>query len=74
MKQVVRTQTYLADLNAIEVRIALDSTSAGVDMWFLIDDQVEALMDENFPRRPGRVLGTFELVAHPNYVVIILNP
>jgi plasmid stabilization system protein ParE len=54
MKQVVRTQTYLDDLNAIEARIALDNPSAGVDMWFLIDDQVESLGDENFPRRLGR--------------------
>ena len=71
MKQVVRTQTYQDDLNAIEARIAMDNPSAGVDMWFHIDDQVELLGDENFPRRPGRVSGTFELVAHPNYVVIL---
>ncbi|MEI8031156.1 MAG: type II toxin-antitoxin system RelE/ParE family toxin [Comamonadaceae bacterium] len=71
MKQVVRTQTYQDDLNAIEARIALDNPSAGVDMWFLIDDQVESLGNENFPRRPGRVHGTCELVAHPNYVVIM---
>ena len=71
MKQVVRTQTYQDDLNAIEARIALDNPSASVDMWFLIDDQVESLGDENFPRRTGRVIDTFELVAHPNYVVIL---
>ena len=71
MKQVVRTQTYQDDLNAIEARIALDNPSAGVDMWFLIDDQVESLGDENFPRRLGRVRDTSELVAHPNYVVVM---
>ena len=70
MKQVVRTQTYQDDLNAIEARIALDNPSAGVDMWFLIDDQVESLGDENFPRRLGRVHDTSELVAHPNYIVV----
>jgi len=71
MKQVVRTQTYQDDLNVIEARIALDHPSAGVDMWFLIDDQVESLGDENFPRTLGRVHDTSELVAHPNYVVIM---
>lgn len=29
------------------------------------------MADPNFPRRPGRVAGTFELVAHPNYIVIL---
>jgi plasmid stabilization system protein ParE len=71
MKQVVRTQTYQDDLNAIEARIALDNPGAGVDMWFLIDDHVESLGDTNYPRRPGRVRGTSEMVAHPNYVVIM---
>ena len=40
-------------------------------MWLLIDDQVDALADSKFPRRPGRVVGTHELVAHENYVVIV---
>ncbi len=29
------------------------------------------LADPNFPRRPGRVKNTRELVAHPNYIVIL---
>ena len=29
------------------------------------------LVDPNFPRKPGRVKGTFELVAHANYIVIL---
>ncbi|MEI8324547.1 MAG: type II toxin-antitoxin system RelE/ParE family toxin [Betaproteobacteria bacterium] len=70
MKQVVRAQTYQDCLNAIEARIALDNPSAGVAMWFHIDDQVQSLVNENFPRRPGRVSGTFELVAHPNVVIL----
>jgi len=39
-------------------------------MWLRIDEQVEKLADPNFPRRPGRVAGTFELVAHKNYIVV----
>lgn len=71
MKQVVRTQTYRDDLDAIEANIAKDSPKAGADMWLYIDDQVTALADPNFPRRPGRVAGTAELVAHSNYIVIL---
>jgi len=40
-------------------------------MWLHIDDQVEKLADPKFPRRPGRVADTFELVAHANYIVIL---
>jgi toxin ParE1/3/4 len=71
MKHVVRTQTYHEDLDAIEAHIAQDSPSAGADMWLFIDDQVGKLADPKFPRRPGRVAGTVELVAHENYIVIL---
>lgn len=71
MKQVIRTQTYQDDLNAIETRIAKDDPGAGIDLWFHIDDQVSLLADPNFPRKPGRVRDTLELVAHPNYIVIL---
>ena len=30
----------------------------------------QRLADRNFPRKIGRVQGTFELVVHPNYIVI----
>jgi toxin ParE1/3/4 len=71
MKAVVRTWSYQADLDGIETYIAEDSPRAGADMWLYIDDQVEQLADPNFPRRPGGVPGTFELVAHENYIVIL---
>ena len=71
MKRVVRTKTYREDIDAIEAYIAQDNPKAAIDLWFLIDDQVEKLSDTNFPRRPGRVVDTFELVAHPNYIVIM---
>lgn len=71
LKAVIRTQTYKDDLDAIERHIARDSPAAATDMWLFIDDQVSKLSDSNFPRRPGRVPGTFELVAHENYVVIL---
>ncbi len=71
VKNVVRTQSYREDLEAIEAYIAQHSPQAATDMWFHIDDQVASLADSNFPRRPGRVAGTFELVAHENYIVIL---
>jgi toxin ParE1/3/4 len=71
MKQVVRTQTYHNDLDAIEAYIARDNPHAGASMWLHIDDQVEQLTDPVFTGRPGSVDGTLELVAHPNYIVIL---
>lgn len=68
--RIVRRPEYLEDLDAIEAWIARDNASAAVDMWILIDDQVEGLVDANFPRRSStRVAGAHELVAHQNYIV-----
>ncbi|MFO1262197.1 MAG: type II toxin-antitoxin system RelE/ParE family toxin [Rhodoferax sp.] len=71
MKRVVRTTPYTANLDAIEAEIAQDNPTAALDLWLHIDDQVSSLVDENFPRRRGRVKGTKELVAHKNYIVIL---
>ena len=66
----VRRPEYREDLDAIEAWIARDNPSAAIDMWLLIDQQVDQLADPNFPRRPStRVAGGHELVAHENYVV-----
>ena len=73
MKRIKRTQAYLDDLNAIEARIIEQgSPQAAADLWLQIDGQVDLLTDPNHPRRRGLiVLGAIELVAHPNYVVIL---
>jgi len=71
MKVIVRTDSYLDDLAAIEAEIAKDNPAAALDIWFHIDDQVEQLPDPNFPRKRGRVKETFELVAHENYIVLL---
>jgi len=70
MKLIVRTASYLADLDDIERFIARNNPQAASRLCQHIDDQVEQLADPRFPRRRGRVRGTFELVAHKNYVVI----
>lgn len=69
--KVLRKPQYWESLQAIEDYIAHDNPNAAIDLWLSIDDQVSRLVDPNFPRRRGRVAGTLELVAHPNYVVIL---
>ena len=73
MKRIQRTQAYLDDLNAIEARIITQgSPQAAADLWLHIDGQVDLLTDPNHPRRKGLVVpGAIELVAHPNYLVIL---
>jgi len=71
MKRVIRTTPYTINLDAIAAEVATDNPAAAVDLWLHIDEQVEKLADPNFPRRPGRVKGTKELVAHENYIVIL---
>lgn len=71
MKRLTRTKSYQNDLDDIQAFVAKDNPAAALELWFLIDDQVEKLADPKFPRRPGRVAGTMELVAHENYIVIL---
>lgn len=70
MKTVFRSAAYLLDLEDIDRRIARNNPAAAADLFDHIDDQVELLTDPNFPRRRGRVPGTYELVAHKHYIVI----
>lgn len=70
MKTVIRSASYLLDLEDIDRHIARSNPAAAAVLSDRIDDQVELLTDSNFPRRRGRVPGTFELVAHKHYVVI----
>jgi toxin ParE1/3/4 len=72
-KRVERTISYRDDLDAVEAYIAKDNPRAALEVWLLIDEQVDQLADPNFPRRKGRVPGTFELVAHENYIVILIE-
>ncbi len=71
--KVLRSPQYWESLQAIQDHIAIDNALAATDMWLHIDDQVSSLSDPNFPRRLGRVQGTYELVAHPSYVVILMQ-
>lgn len=72
-KKVRRLTSYRKDMAEIRLRIAEDNPSAAAKLWLHIDDQVSKLADPNFPRRRGRVAGTRELVAHKNYIVILIE-
>ena len=60
----------IADRKSITAYIAQDNPRAAIDMGDLLI-QKAAQLDEH-PRlgRVGRVKGTRELVAHPNYILI----
>ena len=71
MKKVIRLQSYRQSLRDLAAIVAKDNPRAAAQLRINIDDQVTQLADPNFPRKIGRVKGTFELVAHPNYIVIL---
>jgi toxin ParE1/3/4 len=73
LKRVIRRQTYRDDLRAIAAYIATDNPQAAARLRLDIDDQVAKLADPKFPRRLGRRAGTRELVAHDNYIVILIE-
>lgn len=71
MLKVEKTDQFVLDLEDIVLHIAQDNAMAAADFEVHIHDQVDCLKDPNFPRRRGRKAGTLELVAHPNYVVVL---
>lgn len=71
MKKVVRLTSYRQSLRDLSAQVAKDNPRAAARLRINIDDQVSQLSDPNFPRKIGRVKGTFELVAHQNYIVIL---
>ena len=71
MKKVIRLQSYRQSLRNLAAIVAKDNPRAAAKLRINIDDQVTQLADPNFPRKIGRIKGTFELVAHANYIVIL---
>ena len=69
--RVAKTDQFLRDLESIVLHVAQDNLDAALALDALIHRQVDQLADPNFPRRRGRVVGTMELVAHPNYIVLL---
>lgn len=68
---VVKTEQFHLDLEQLVLYVARDNITAALALEALIHRQVDQLADHNFPRRLGRVAGTMELVAHPNYIVLL---
>lgn len=73
MKKVQRLASYRDDLRGIAHYVAQDKPGAAARLRLSIEAQVSKLADPNFPRRSGRVAGTKELVAHPNYIVVFVE-
>lgn len=67
MLKVEKADSFMRDMDDIVVHVAQDNLGAAVDL----EARIHSLADPNFPRRRGRVRGTLELVAHPNYVVVL---
>jgi toxin ParE1/3/4 len=73
MLNVVETEQFLIDLDAVVLFIAEDNMNAAVRLEDHVHQQVNGLADPNFPRRKGRQPGTLELLVHPRYVVVLLQ-
>ena len=71
MKWVLRTLTYQNVLDAIEARIAQDNPAPALRCGLTLIIELNSWPIQISPRRRGRVNATSELVAHPNYMVIL---
>lgn len=60
----------LDDLNAITDFIADYNVHAAIAMHERIESAVNPASEHPYLYRPGRVPGTREIVAHPNYIVV----
>jgi len=71
MFQVIKSDQFMRDLEAVVLHIAQDNVAAALSLEARVHQQVDSLADPNFPRRRGRKAGTMELVVHPHYIVVI---
>lgn len=58
------------DRKSIREYIAVDNPRAAIDLDELLSEKAARLLDHPGLGRPGRLKGTRELVAHPNYILI----
>lgn len=63
-------QTAIDDRDEIVEHIALDNFDAAIKLGALLMDKSMALDQHPMMGRVGRIKGTRELVAHPNYILI----
>ena len=60
----------IADRKRITAHIAKDNLTAAIEMGDMLIEKAELLDQHPMLGRVGRVKGTRELVAHPNYILI----
>ena len=68
--KLVWTKPAAADRREIRAYIAQDNPSAALALDELLSEKAARLTDHPQFGRPGRVIGTRELVAHRNYILI----
>lgn len=68
--RLIWTRPSSADRIAIREYIALDNPAAALALDELFSEKVASLTDHPDLGRPGRVVGTRELVVHYNYIVV----
>jgi len=62
--------TAIADRKSITIYIAQDNPRAAIELGDMLMQKAEQLDQHPMLGRAGRVKGTRELVAHPNYILI----
>lgn len=70
MLPIVWSERALADLDGIVAYIAVDSERSALTMQARLETAVEPAAQFPYIFRTGRVEGTREIVAHPNYIII----
>lgn len=64
------TELAAAERNQIVDFIALDNIDAAVAMDILIENSADSLLEQPERGRPGRVIGTRELIFHEHYMLV----
>jgi len=68
--KLVWTRLAAADRREIREYIAQDNPTAALALDELFSEKAGRLADHSKLGRPGRVVGTRELVAHQNYILV----
>ncbi|WAI85120.1 MULTISPECIES: type II toxin-antitoxin system RelE/ParE family toxin [Achromobacter] len=70
MLPIFWSASALDDLDEITNYIAEYDVHAAIGMHELIENAVHPASEHPYLYRPGRVPGTREIVAHPNYILV----
>ena len=64
------TRLAAADRREIREYITRDNPAAALNLDKMFGHKAATLLDQPGMGRPGRIAGTRELVAHPNYILV----